>query len=178
MTDCEIWRDIPGYEGLYQVSNLGRVRSLDRYVFTIKGCGKRFVSGEIKKPTQRKSGYLKTGLYKEGKSKTREVQRLVAEAFIDNPLGKTQVNHIDGDKTNNCVSNLEWVTPQENTIHSFTVLKRGLRKVHQCDLDGNIINTFDSVKEASERTNVARCSISNVIHGRRNKAGGYVWRAA
>lgn len=171
----EIWKDIAGFEGIYQVSNMGRIKSIDRYVFTIKGCGKRFVKGDVKKPTLMKRGYLKISLFKGGKGRTREVQRIVAETFIDNPFCKEQVNHIDGDKTNNCVSNLEWASPQENTIHSRTVLKRGLVKVHQCDLDGNVINTFESIKEASEFTGVARCSISNVLSGRRNKAGGYLW---
>jgi len=171
----EFWKDVKGYEGLYQVSNYGRIRGLDRMVGYRKG-KKRCWKGSIKTPTARKNGYLKINLYKNNMSVTREVQRIVAEAFIDNPMNKEQVNHIDGDKKNNHVENLEWVTQSENVLHSVYVLGHCIKKVGQYDLDGNYIRSFKSVKEAGETTGVARCSISNVIHGRRHKAGNYIWR--
>ena len=171
----EIWKDIKGFEGYYQVSNTGRIRSLDRKIGYRKGRLRNWKGAE-KQLVETDKGYLKVRLYMNNKSVTREVQRFVAEAFIPNPENKEQVNHIDGNKQNNNVSNLEWVTPQENTIHSVTVLKKGIKKVSQYDLQGNYIQTFESLKEAGEKTQTAKCSISNVVCGRRKKAGGFLWR--
>ena len=171
----EIWKDIKGFEGLYQVSNLGKIKSLDRYVGN-KGFGKRLMKGSEKKGTVTKKGYLKVTLFKNGIGTTREIQRIVAETFIENPHQKKQVNHIDGNKHNNSVENLEWCTPKENTVHAKEVLKKGIKKVNQYDLRGNFIKSYSSIKEASESTGILRCSISNVVCGRRNKAGNYKWR--
>ena len=116
----EIWKDIKGYEGLYQVSNLGRIKS-----FNYMNTGKE----KIKTPTLQKKhpmkqgGYLQTTLYKNNQSKTVVVHRLVAEAFIPNPDNLPQVNHKDHDKTNNCVDNLEWCTAKYHSNH-----KRNNRK--------------------------------------------------
>lgn len=171
----EIWKDIEGYEELYQVSNLGRIRSLDRYV-GYKGIKKRLIKGSLKIGTVTQKGYVKVTLFKNGKGTTREIQRIVAETFINNPDCKEQVNHIDGDKQNNRVDNLEWCSPKENTIHAKKVLKKGIKRVNQYDLQGNFIRSFSSIKEAGEVTNIPRCSISNVVCGRRNKAGKYKWK--
>lgn len=107
----EIWESVKGYEGLYEVSNLGRVRSLKRAT----------TSGVVLNQAV-KHGYMHVCLSKDGKPSTKRVHRLVAEAFIANPMDKPVVNHIDGDKTNNAVSNLEWATNSENELHSFRVL--------------------------------------------------------
>ena len=173
----EIWKDVKGYEGLYQVSNHGQIRSLDRY---IKYKGRedklRLIKGVLKPGTLNNHGYLKVSLFKDGKGETREIQRIVAENWIDNPMNKEQVNHIDGDKTNNRVENLEWVTPSENKVHSLDILNHGLAPVDQYDLSGNFIRSFKSIKEAGEVTGIARCSISNVLAGKRNRAGQYKWK--
>jgi hypothetical protein len=171
----EIWKDIKGFEGFYQVSNFGRIRGIDRAIRYRHG-RERIWKGKIKKPTVTQKGYLKVNLFNGEKNVTREVQRIVAETFIENPLNKEQVNHIDGNKTNNNVENLEWVTPKENTFHSIYVLGNNLKKVSQYDLDGKYIRTFKSIKDAGEATGTPRCSISNVVHGRRHKAGNYLWR--
>lgn len=114
MENIEIWKDIEGFEGLYQVSNKGRVRSLDRYIWNHKQKGK------VLKPQSKNNKYLQVSLSNKGsekKCKHTYIHILVAKAFIPNPRGCTQVNHKDFDKTNNHVENLEWVTQQENLIH-------------------------------------------------------------
>jgi hypothetical protein len=118
----EIWKDVSGYEGLYKVSNLGRVKSVGKPSFVDS-------RGRITKGTQEKElsykkddRYLRAALCSGYKTKVFMVHRLVAIAFISNPSNKTQVNHINGIKTDNSVSNLEWCTPQENTDHKYQVL--------------------------------------------------------
>lgn len=115
----ETWKDIIGFEGYYQVSNLGNVRSLDRFD------GVNYRKGQIIKPTLKFNGYLQVGLRKHMKRKYVSVHRLVATHFIDNPKNKSQINHIDCNKQNNKVDNLEWVTPKENQFHAK---KNGLRE--------------------------------------------------
>ena len=113
----EEWRDITGYEGLYQVSNLGRVRSLDRYVNSGYNT-KRFSKGKILSFLLQKNGYAKVMLSKENTVKNADLHRLVAETFIANPNNKTTVNHKDGNKENNKIDNLEWATQKENNNHA------------------------------------------------------------
>ena len=103
----EMWKDIKGYEGLYQISNLGRVKSLNRMM------KKRKCIETIKKPTLSNKGYYRLPLYNNGKVKMYAIHNLVAEAFIDNPYNKLTVDHIDRNKTNNVVSNLRWATHKE-----------------------------------------------------------------
>jgi hypothetical protein len=108
----ELWKDISGYEGYYQISNLGNVRSIDRF----DGVHDR--QGTIIKPNLKPNGYLQVGLRKHNTRKWFGVHRLVAIHFIENPDNKPQVNHIDGNKLNNTVENLEWVTGKENQRHA------------------------------------------------------------
>ena len=103
----EIWRPIEGYEGLYEVSNLGRVRSLDRFYY-------RLHKGKVLSPTKDRYGYLTVTLNCNGKSKTIKIHRLVAQAFLPNPDNLPQVNHKDEVKSNNCVDNLEWCSAKYN----------------------------------------------------------------
>lgn len=175
----EIWKPVKGYEGLYEVSTDGRIRSLDRYV-NYKGRKDKFrlVAGQMKKGTLNNHGYLKVTLFKDGKGKTREIQRIVAETFIENPQNKKTVNHIDGVKTNNHLSNLEWATQSEQIVHSVNVLGKGIKAVNQYDLSGNYIATYRSIAEASRATGIKRCSISNVIAGRRITTKKYKWKFA
>ncbi len=120
----EIWKDIKGYEGLYQVSNLGRVKSLDRIILYKDG-RKRFFEGVIiQQRASPTSKYLSVLLYKDTKVKRHRIHRLVAEAFIPNLEGKPQVGHKDEDYLNNNADNLEWVTAQENNnmpIHKIRI---------------------------------------------------------
>ncbi|RKJ52866.1 hypothetical protein D7X33_31535, partial [Butyricicoccus sp. 1XD8-22] len=115
----EVWKTIKGYEGYYEVSNLGRVRSLARIVVDKSG-RKHNVKSKILKSRKGGPGYLTVNLNKDGKGKTFNVHRLVAEQFIPNVYNKRVVNHIDGNKTHNHVNNLEWVTHSENHQHALS----------------------------------------------------------
>ena len=119
----ENWKPVVGYEGLYEVSDQGRVRSVDR----ITRDGRRW-KGRVLSTSKVSSGYLHTVLSVDGKYDHVYVHRLVADAFVPNPQGKLEVNHKDGNKKNNVASNLEWVTHSENGLHSFRVLGRKAAK--------------------------------------------------
>lgn len=114
MTEQEIWKPIAGFEGCYEISNLGRVKSLAR----VSKDGKQLRNVPERILIQAKTNYPSVSLWKAGKLKVIKVHRLVATAFIDNPEAKPEVNHIDADRFNNKVSNLEWVTRQENVTHA------------------------------------------------------------
>ena len=115
--ELEVWKPIAGYEGLYEVSTYGRVRRIFRY-------GRPYIT--LCKPKITRDGYFESTLVKDNKSKSIRTHRLVATAFCDNPDGKKEVNHIDGDKLNNFAENLEWCTSSENQIHAYRL---GLQKV-------------------------------------------------
>lgn len=183
----ETWKDIFGYEGFYQISNLGNVKSLDRIVKNkaSKRRGEYFVQIKGKYPKQHKNpdGYMRVDLCKNKKHKSILVHRLVALHFIPNPGMLDQVNHIDGDKTNNCVENLEWCTQIENAAHA---VKTGLFKPHNerrivgTDSDGNKIY-FKSAAEAGRKLSINPGSICSVCTGHnphRQTAGGYKWEYA
>lgn len=114
----EVWKDIPGYEGYYQVSNLGRVKSLARMV-SRKNQPDCPIEERCLKQRTGKNGYNYVVLSKEGKPKTALIHRMVATAFVKNPKGQKIVNHIDGDKQNNRFDNLEWCSSGENNKHAF-----------------------------------------------------------
>lgn len=173
----EIWKDIEGYEGSYQVSNLGRVRTLDRIVTdklgrarTFKGCVKRF----YKKP----NGYYSVNLSKDGEDESRYVHRLVAETFIPNPYNLPQVNHKDEDKTNNRAENLEWCTSIYNVTYNNVAYRKAeplRKKVRQSLPDGTWIATYASAMEAARQTGLAQSHISDVCRGEKEFAYGYRW---
>lgn len=139
----EEWKDILGYEGLYQISSFGRVKSLEREWiagFNIKVKGQE----KIRKISFGTKGYSQIQLFKNGKHKTCRVHRLVAEAFIPNPDNKSQVNHINGIKTDNIVENLEWCTNEYNMNHAW---KNGLHKIRIGDKSPNNKLTSNQVIE-------------------------------
>ena len=126
----EVWRDVPGYEGLYMVSDMGNVLSL--------GGRKGSEPMKVLRQSLMSSGYKKVCLRKNGAAKNVSVHRMVAAAFVPNPNNKSEVNHKDGDKHNNMASNLEWVTKSENALHASRVLGRKGRGVeHSVKLTAN-----------------------------------------
>lgn len=186
----EIWKDIKGYEGLYQVSNLGRIKSLQRITV-----GKKYGIHKLKEKILKEG---KCGKYnivilrKNGKNKTLYVHRLVAKTFINNSNNYPEINHKDGNTTNNNKENLEWCNRSYNIKHSYTVLKRkksiqGLnkyvenhkRKVNQYDLNDNFIKTWGSISDAEKFLNITSigkiCECCQHKNGRKS-AFGYKWK--
>lgn len=177
----EVWKDIKNYEGYYLISNLGNVKSLDRYVYNIALKSKlytveRIFKGKILKTSIDNHGYLQVNLSKNGKVKRFHVHRLVAEAFIPNPQNKPQVNHIDGNRANSNKNNLEWVTDRENKIHAWKKLPRKTTKKVVCQISKNneVIKEWNSIKEAQEILNITHISecCKNLTH----TSGGFYWR--
>ena len=174
----EVWKDIEGFEGLYQVSNLGRVKSLERTVWNKgRGCY-RIVAEKILKAGDNGHGYLHVSLSKDGKSKTCRVNRLVAMAFIPNPDNLPEVNHKNEDKTNNRVENLEWCSKLYN-INYGTGIKRRAEKQSKPIIGINkvsgLILEFPSISEASKQTGISLGGICECCTSKRNSIKGYYW---
>ena len=168
----EIWREIAGYEGLYEISNMGRVKSMN-----YKHTGK----AKVLKLTPNNKGYLMVGLHKNGKSKTCRVHRLVAQAFIPNPDNLPQVNHKNEIKTDNRAENLEMCTLQYNHeygSHNKKVAEAQHKiSVSQYEKVSEIfLNIYASAYDAQRATGVAQNSITACCKGKRKSAGNYVWR--
>ena len=177
----EIWKDIQGYEGLYQVSNYGRVRSLERVIMRLNG-KPQHIKKKILMHVIDKYGYSIVHLRKNGKGKMKKLHRLVAETFIPNPQHLPQVNHKDENKTNNNVDNLEWCTPSYN-INYGTRKKRVARKeskrVFQYTLDGDLIKIWDSLSECGRNgfrpSIVSMCCNNKYMRLNNNKYNNYKW---
>lgn len=169
-TMTEVWKPIEGYDN-YMVSNLGRVKSLKRGILKL---------------IKNKNGYYYISFSKYGKIKTFIVHRLVAEAFLPNPDNKPQVDHINTNRTDNRVENLRWTTYKENnnnqlTKKHFSECRKGKlnyksKKVLQFDLNGNLIKSWDTVREAERETNIHSSHISRCCNGKRKTAYGYIWK--
>ena len=164
----EIWKDVIGYEGLYQVSNTGMVRSCDAYVQS--KYGKRLRRGKNLRPTLNADGYLFLTLSKEGKTSNYRVNRLVAEAFLPNPEGFEVVNHKDKNKTNNLVENLEWCTAEYNTRYSSA------KAILQYETDGSFVAEWEAISDASRALGINLSNIAQCCRGFRKTAGGYMWK--
>lgn len=160
----EIWKDIPNYEGLYQISNLGNVKSLYRITNN-----NHIIHEKILKPQDNNNGYLVVNLYKNNKMKAKLIHRLVAKTFIDNPNNYNYINHIDKNKSNNTVNNLEWCTQSYNVIYS-----KG-RKVNQYDKNNNFIKTWNSIADVKRLLNIDSSSIIRCCKGIKKSAGGFKW---
>ena len=171
----EIWKDIEGYEGYYQVSNMGRVKSLN-----YKHTGKE----RMLKQSKTNWGYSRVSFSKDGKSKHYLVHRLVASAFCENPHGYNNVNHKDENKQNNKASNLEWCNSSYNNTYNDRAKKAGRKlrndpnrskAVIAIDKITGLILEFPSAHEASRQTKINQGNISNCCIGRQKSAGGFYW---
>lgn len=174
----EIWKDVAGYEGLYQVSSEGRVKSLARVV--IRNNGQKLpIKERILKPAFNGRGYLIVDLCDGGKRKHFKVHRLVCQAFHENPDNKPQVNHIDEDTTNNRASNLEWVTAKENVNHGTRtkrMAKTNSKPVGQYTKDGEPIKVWQSATVAERQAGFNYQHICDVANGNRKTHKGFIWK--
>ena len=174
----EIWKPIAGYEGLYEISNLGRVKSLAR-TRRAKGLSTVPVPERIRALSVQREGYVSAHLHLDGKTNKIYVHRLVASAFLDNDAGLPQVNHLDGDKSNNCSSNLEWVTGSENCRHA---VDEDLYRAARGEAAGNVTLTDAQVieirqmaasgylhREIAEIFGVGRKNITKIVNRQRWK---------
>ena len=170
----EEWKDIKGYEGLYKVSNTGKVMSVERYR---KNHTKlQLVPAAIKSSRTDPQGYHQIDLYKDNIQHTVRVHRLVAETFIDNPLGKDTVNHIDGNKDNNRADNLEWATSEEQNRHLY---KHNLKKKENIQKAVSAMNAASSKKVRCVETNeiFKSCSEARVKFSPSRRDGSIISRA-
>lgn len=175
----EIWKDIEGFEGLYQISNMGRVKSVER----MKWSGKCYYKApeKILKAGKSSGGYLFVWLCKDGKGKWCVIHRLVAKAFLPNPEELPEVNHIDEDKTNNCVTNLEWCSKKYN-INYGTRRRRALEKINKPVISiskiSGLIMEYPSAAEAERMTGVYSTHITRCCKGKQKSSGGFYWMYA
>ncbi len=186
----EIWKDVVGYEGIYQVSSLGNLKSCDMYVLARNG-KRRKVKGKILKKRYMPNGYVQYVLCKDGVKKYFYAHRLVATAFISNENNLPQVNHKNEDKKDNNVDNLEWCDQIYNNLYGTkiersvkntdykSVALKNSKKVSQYDLNNNFIATWCSISEAARVLHLHSGDISYCCRNKKIKsAGGYIWRYA
>ena len=183
----EVWKDIKNYEGLYQVSNLGRVKSLDRIVYQKNSFGniqKNIYKGKILSLFEDKDGYLRVNLKKDKKMKQYGVHVLVANTFLNInkfkymeyedlskiDINRLQINHKNENKKDNCIDNLEFCTVAYNTNYGSRE-----QKIIQLDLSGKIIKVWDSRKKASKELHISRNTINEILRGYRQDINGYTF---
>ena len=163
----EIWHDIEGYEGLYQISNKGHVKSL------YKG------SERILRPVIDRYGYYRIMLYNDSVRKIFSIHRLVAQAFIPNLYNKPQVNHLDENKKNNSVDNLEWATAKENSNYGSRnekVADSRSKPILQYSKSGDFIREWKSAAEVERVLGINNSDIIQCCKGRRKSSGGFIWK--
>lgn len=179
----EEWKPIQGYEGLYEVSDWGRVKGVDRIVFS-KGGNVRLARGRIIKPYIDKDGYERVGLHKDGIRKIFGVHRLVAEAFLNKIEGKEIIDHIDGNPSNNNKENLRWATVAENNRTDIAKKRKSIasfkrtdnkRKIRQYSMNMEHIRDFDSLHEIERELGFDNSSIVRVCKGKQKTSYGFKW---
>lgn len=169
----EIWKDIQGYEGLYQISSFGRVKSFHKWKRA--SCTEEYILN----PTTAENDYANVTLYKNNRRKKFLVHRLVAEAFIPNPGNMPHINHKDENKLNNNVDNLEWCTPLYNNRYGtakFRAIMTKGKPVEQYMINDQWLATYANISVASELSGVPHKEIYQCAAGRLHSAGGFVWK--
>lgn len=187
MIEKEVWRDIPEYLGYYQISNLGRVRSLERTI--TYSPSKAYPNGRnmvlkqrVLKPCTDKKGYEFVQLFINNKFRSKKVHRLVAEVFIPNPNNLPQVNHKDEVKNNNKVTNLEWCSAAYNVNYGVGKYKKTLGKripVVQYTIDNVLVREYESATAAAKSLNKSQGSSRQILQacrGKHNTTFGYKWK--
>lgn len=178
----EIWKDIKDFEGLYQISNFGNVRSLDRVVNSSAGKTQQLRGKQIKICYNKRINVYEVHLHKDSKRKYFKVHRLVADAFIynDDPINKTTVNHIDGNRANNKANNLEWASYSENEKHAYDKLHRPInraklmkRRCESIDKNTNVHKVYESIESASRGTGVSVTQIRRIANNECNNKNYY-----
>ena len=175
----ERWKPIDGYQGIYEVSNLGRVRSIGRTIVCKNGM-KKTIRPKILARKKHRNGYVSSMLCVNGVQKRILIHRAVASAFVPNPNGYPEVNHKDEDKENNESSNLEWCTKSYNNTYGTLPARKALRfgkPVNQIK-DGVIVATYPSAMEAHRVTGITPGGISGCCRGEIRSSGGYQWELA
>ena len=165
-----IWKNIKGYEGLYQVSDEGEVRSLN-----YRGNGEI----QVLRSANNNYGYPTVVLVKNGKHKTHTVHRLVASAFLSNPENLPYINHKDENRTNNTVSNLEWCTPTYNNTYGSRIekfIKSKSKPIRQFTLDGEVVKDWESATQIAKITGYNQGNIISVCNEKRKTANNYIWK--
>lgn len=176
----ELWKDIPGFERLYQASVNGEIRSLAH--IRKNGTNKYIQKGKLLKFNKNPNGYLQVRLSKNGVVRTYRVNRLIALTFIENPQNKETVNHINGDKLDNNVSNLEWATPKEQAIHRHKVLKvpysdcKYCREANKKKIIRNDGKIYNSLLEAKNDLGNKNAHITEVCQGKLKTTCGYSFK--
>lgn len=175
----EQWRPIKGFEGLYEVSDLGRVKSVSRVI--ARGDVRQTVNERILSPKLSKKGYLIVGLHRCAKTQHKYVHRLVAEAFLEVPNSECEVNHKDEDKTNNRLDNLEWCSHTANVNHGTGRCRHDRALARPCSCyteNGQFIRTYESITEAAREFGVGKSSIWAAIVGKSATCKGMIWTYA
>jgi hypothetical protein len=181
----EKWVDIEGFEGFYQVSDLGRVRSVDRVV--VGRFGDYKAKGRVLAQKDNGYGYLRVVLAKNGRMSNKYVHRLVASTFIGNPLNLEEVNHKDENKSNNKADNLEWCTSSYNINYGERSKKAvetknrrksigAERAVLKLSKNGDVLEEYKSVKSAAQKNGVFRANINKCCNGQYSQTGGFMWK--
>ena len=196
----EEWRPVVGYEGLYEVSNMGRVRSVKRTVWDSRGYYK-IIQERIRKPRKNNNGYLQVFLHKEGKRKNCTIHRLVAQAFLPNPDNLPEVNHKDENPLNNNINNLEWCTRKYNQNYGTRNIRAGKsisktntnnpklskaltnnpklsKSVIAISKVSGLIVEFSSIREAERQLGISHSDITKCCKGKKKSAGNYYWMYA
>lgn len=183
----EVWKDIKDYKGLYQVSNLGRIKSLKRKVYAGRGRMRWQYERILSDNKTNGNGYKIVSLNKNGKEKNKYIHRLVAETFLSNPNNYKYINHKDQNTLNNNVENLEFCTAQYNCTYNNAHIKRGLKfrnnlinskRIYQLDEENNIIKEYPSAAEAGRQLGITGSSIGACLRGLQQTSGGYKWKYA